>query len=106
MSDERIRVEIVRSGGVAGLKRTGRVDTADLDEERAAALRSLVSETTLTGQPGQPSAARTGGADRFQFDVTLVRGDDRRSFVVHESDLSDADQRLIRWVLAEGRVAG
>jgi hypothetical protein len=104
MPEERIRMEVVRSGGFAGVKRTGRVDTADLDEERSAELRRLVAESTLTGQRRGPSAPRPGAADQFQYEITVVRGDDRRSSRLSEADLSEADRNLVRWVLREGRV--
>jgi hypothetical protein len=75
VSEELIQVEVVRSGGFAGLSRTARVGSANLDEQRAATLRSLVSEASLSGQTPQASRA-PGGADRFQYEVTLVRGGD------------------------------
>ena len=105
MSSEHIQVEVTRTGGFAGMSRKGRVDTADVEEERAATLRRLVSEMSVaTGAP-RASAASGGGRDRFQYNVTIVSDDDRRSLVLHEP-LSDADQRLVAWVLAEGRLTG
>jgi len=105
VTDQRIRVEVVRSGGFAGQSRTGRVDTADLDEEGAATLRRLLSASTLAAGEGAV-AAGGGGPDRFQYSLTIIAGGERRSIVVDESDLSDADQRLLAWVLAEGRTTG
>ena len=100
MAGERVRVEVTRSGGFAGISRTRAVDTADLDEERADTLRTLVEESRLeTRTAGGPVA---GGADRFQYDVTIVRNSQRRSIVLHEPDLSEAQERLIRWVLKGG----
>ena len=101
MAGERVRVEVTRSGGFAGVSRTRTVDTADLDEERADTLRTLVEEFHLETRPagGGPAA---GGADRFQYDVTIVRNGQRRSIVLHEPDLSEAQERLIRWVLKGG----
>jgi len=103
MSDEAIIVEVTRSGGFAGVRRTGRVNTADLDSERAETLRRLVTEADVANRRGGAVGRRATGADRFQYDIAVVRGDDRRSFVVGEDQLSDADRRLLRWVLAEGR---
>jgi hypothetical protein len=105
MSDERVSIEVVRSGGFGGVRRTARADTDDLDEERAAALRSLVADAAL-GDRGTGARSGGGGADRFQYDVTLVRGNDRRELTLSESGLSEAQQRLVHWVLGASRRGG
>ena len=43
----RVRVEVVRSGGFAGLTRAAAMDTAELDAERAEQLRKLVDESGI-----------------------------------------------------------
>jgi len=93
----RIRVEVVRSGGFAGLRRTATLDTAELDGERAQQLRSLVDESQIDRLTSPPPGS--GAPDRYQYDVTVTRGNRRRSVVLHEADMPDAARRLVRWVL-------
>jgi hypothetical protein len=103
VGDERIEVEVVRSGGVTGMTRTARADTHVLDDAGTATLRALVTGSSVCGTAARPGTAGTGAPDHFQYDVTLVRGEDRRTAVLREGDLSDADRRLVRWVLQHGR---
>jgi hypothetical protein len=98
MAGERLRVEVTRSGGFAGISRTGTVDTGDLDEGRAEMLRTLVDQCRLEIRP-ETGRREAGGADRFQYGVTIVRDGQKRSIVLREPDLSEAQERLIRWVL-------
>ena len=93
----RVRVEVVRSGGFAGLTRAAVMDTAELDRERAEQLRKLVDESQIQSLTSTPPGS--GAADRFQYEVTVVRGNQRRSIVLHESNMPDAARRLVRWVL-------
>ena len=93
----RVRIEVVRSGGFAGLTRAATMDTAELDNERAQQLRELVEESQI--QSLTSARPRSGAADRFQYDVTVTRGDHRTSVVLYESDMPDAARRLVRWVL-------
>lgn len=102
MSDERIRVEVERSGGFGGVPRAARVDTDDLDDERANTLRGLVADAAL-GDRGTGARSGDRSRDKFTYDVTLVRGNDRRELTLPESALSDAQQRLVSWVLREAR---
>ena len=92
----RVRVEVVRSGGFAGLTRAAAMDTEELDAELAERLRKLVDESQIESLTSAPSRS---GADRFQYDVTVTRGNDRTSIVLHESSMPDAARRLVRWVL-------
>jgi hypothetical protein len=94
---ERIHVEVVRSGGFAGLTRAAAMDTEELDGERAEQLRKLVHESQIQSLTSAPPGS--GAADRFQYDVTVTRGNRRTSIVLHESKMPDAARRLVRWVL-------
>jgi hypothetical protein len=94
---ERIRVDVVRSGGFAGLTRAATMDTEELDGERAMQLRKLVDESQIQSLASAPPGG--GAADRFQYDVTVTRGDHRTSIVLRESEMPDAAHRLVRWVL-------
>ena len=80
MPDEGARLELTRSGGFAGLRRTARLD---LEAGEAEALAAAFGETA---EPLGPAA----GADRFQYDLTLVRGGERRSVRLREGAVPDA----------------
>jgi hypothetical protein len=93
----RVGVEVVRSGGFAGLTRAAAMDTAELDGERAEQLRKLVDESQIQSLTSAPPGS--GAADRFQYHVTVTRDDHRTSVVLNESNMPDAARRLVRWVL-------
>jgi hypothetical protein len=80
MPDEGARLELTRSGGFAGLRRTAQLD---LNPDEAEVLAAAFDET---GE--QPDRAK--GADRFQYDLTLVRGAQRRSVCLREGAIPDA----------------
>jgi hypothetical protein len=80
MPDDPARLELTRSGGFAGLRRTAQID---LDAGEAEALAAAFDEA---GE--QPDRAK--GADRFQYDLTLVRGAERRSVCLREDAVPDA----------------
>lgn len=80
MPDDGARLELTRSGGFAGLRRSAQLD---LEPDEAEALAAAFDEA---GE--HPERAR--GADRFQFDLTLVRGAERRSVRVREGAVPDA----------------
>jgi hypothetical protein len=93
----RVRVEVVRSGGFAGLTRAAAMDTEELDGERAEQLRELVDESQIESLTSGPPGS--GAVDRFQYEITVTRGDQRTSIVLNESDMPDAARNLVRWVL-------
>jgi hypothetical protein len=100
VTDERVRVEISRAGGFAGMTRSARADTAELDESRAAELRRLVEAVPSGGsKEDRPDTSASRGADRFQFDVTIRRGTHVEALGRREPDLTSDEQRLVRWVL-------
>ena len=103
MSDPRVRVEVVRSGGFAGISRTALADTAQLDQQQSAELRQLLDESAEDRTQRAPASGPPQGADRFQYDVTIQEDDHTESFVRQESELTPAEQRLVRWVLSSTR---
>ncbi len=100
MSDERVRVEVNRSGGFAGITRTASLDTESLDAAKAAELRRLVGVSRAASSPaaaGEPAARR--GADRFQFEITVEHDGQTETVARAEPDLTPVEQQLVRWVL-------
>lgn len=99
MAQERVKVEVVRSGGFAGLTRTASVDTDQLDDAAAEELRRLCEDSELgSGRTGAPSPVPPGAADLFQYGVTVQRGGRKVSFARSEPQLTPAERRLVSWV--------
>lgn len=70
MGDERVRVELVRTGGFAGVPVRVAVDTADVGPEEAGEVRRLVAGAALTD--AQPAPAPPGRPDRFRYTLTVT----------------------------------
>ena len=87
MSDP-FRIEFERSGGVAGISRRAVIDSTQLDPGKAAELEKLLS--AAVGASSTPD-----GADRFQYDLKIVRGGQERSLTLREGSLTDEQRRLV-----------
>lgn len=101
MSGEGVRIELARSGGVAGITVRSSLDTADLPADEAAMLEALVDEVDLSGLPGP--GVRPGAVDRFQYDLAITRGGRRQEVSVGEKELTPELRRLVQEVLARRR---
>ncbi|MFD8022426.1 protealysin inhibitor emfourin [Streptomyces lavendulae] len=89
-----MRIEVVRTGGFAGIERRAEVDTSgrpDEDELKALALLALRPD---------PAAGRgsSGVRDGFSYRITV----DGRTVSCQDPHLSDAQRGLIVRVLKEG----
>jgi hypothetical protein len=97
-----LRIDLVRSGGFAGLETTVSLDAATLPREEADELGRLVDRADLPRHP-RPPGPPPSGADRFQYDLAIVRGDERRTASLTEADLTPELRKLVRRVLELGR---
>jgi hypothetical protein len=79
-----IRVE--RSGGFAGLAQRAEIDTGALDPQDRQKLQDLVESTGFFQAPPSPEGD-PGGADRFQWQITVERGSDQHTVTLHEGSL-------------------
>jgi hypothetical protein len=77
VEDVRVRVEVERSGGFAGMVTRRSLDTAELPADEAGELRRLVAAADVAGlaQRLADAPAPPRGADRFQYDVTVHHGE-------------------------------
>jgi hypothetical protein len=73
VSEERIRIELVRSGGFAGISQRASVDTDKLPPEEAASVAKLVRAVDFDALAGLASGS-PGAADRFQYDLDVQQG--------------------------------
>ncbi len=86
-------------GGVAGLRTCVRMDTRELAPPAADALRTAVA--ALEG-PAAASVACGRGADRFRYEISVVRGEREQRIAASEAELSEPARLLVRHLLAHG----
>jgi hypothetical protein len=88
---ERWRIDLVRSGGVAGMTRRWSLDSQDLSADEAAEAERLLA--ALDGVPEQPPP--TPGADRFQYELQVTRAGRTRAVRVRDGAIPTEIQPLI-----------
>jgi len=79
-------VDLVRSGGMAGLSMGTSVDVSSLAPEAAAAVSQALSQVDLDVLARRPAAAPSG-PDRFQYDLTVETGGESHSVTLQEPDV-------------------
>ncbi len=90
-----MRIEFERSGGFAGMRLSGRVDTSELTAEQARSLAEAVDAARFWDLPGEIPGDRRG-ADRFQYVVTVEAADRRHTVRVDESAMPEALEALVK----------
>jgi len=80
---------------MAGLSLGTSVDVSSLAPEAAAAVSDALSQVDLDALAQRP-AVEPSGADRFQYDLTVQRGDQSHSVSLHEPDVPAELRPLIR----------
>ncbi|MFI5620220.1 protealysin inhibitor emfourin [Streptomyces sp. NPDC051567] len=88
-----MRIQVVRTGGFAGIERRAEVDTSGLPDE--AEWQALAR---LALRPGPPGRGADRVRDGFSYRITV----DGRTVSCREPDLSQAQRTLISRVLKEG----
>lgn len=101
MSDP-IHVSLIRSGGVAGLRRSASLDSASLDEERATELRRLVRKADIT-HLAEPTIRASRGADRFHYTLSVRQGETETTLTFAEDKTPDQLRDLLEMVWRDGR---
>lgn len=92
MPEDLWRIEIVRSGGFAGMSRRVELSSGDLSAAEKAEVERLIGELNAIERAARPGA----GTDRFQYDLTIVRGGQERHLTVSESDLTREQRALLK----------
>jgi hypothetical protein len=100
LSHAPVRVEVRRSGGFAGRVTEHAADTTALDPPAADELRRLVAELEAADPP---RTARSRGADRFQYDVTVQQGTGRRRYTADDGALTPELRALVEFAQRTGR---
>jgi len=90
-----LRIELTRSGGIAGLSTTlGELDTAELPEPEAREIEELVSRADVPSL-AEASPMRGEGADRFQYELTIEDAGGRHELAMSEDSVPDDLRPLI-----------
>jgi hypothetical protein len=97
-----MRVEFERSGGFAGMRRSGSVNTGELTTGQALSLEEAVDAAQFWDLPCE-IAGDPRGADRFQYVVTVEAADRQHTVRVDESAMPEALSALVKAVT---RLAG
>ena len=92
MSARDWRIEVVRTGGFAGVRKRVTVTRADLSDEDADSLRVLVE--TAEPPPADPMP------EAFQYDLTITGDSGRWRVTVSEPELEREQRALLRRLLA------
>jgi hypothetical protein len=97
-----VRVELRRSGGIAGITMVSALDTATADPATAAIVDSALANVDLPALAASGAAA-SSGADRFQYDLTVDKDGERHSLSLGESALPAELRPLVQALVAKAR---
>jgi hypothetical protein len=89
-----LRIVVVRTGGLAGLRRAWRVEAAGSDADAWLPL--------IDACPWEEPPASAPGADRYSWEVAAAHGPDDHRVVLGESDAAGPWRELIDRVRADG----
>lgn len=95
-----MRVSVVRSGGVAGMRRSATLDTDSLDPKQAEDLRRLVLDANLPDL-GEPTISTA--ADRFHYTLTVEDGARRESVMFPEERVPERLRELFELLWRESK---
>ncbi|HEX7253038.1 MAG TPA: protealysin inhibitor emfourin [Thermoanaerobaculia bacterium] len=78
-----MKISLVRTGGVAGMRREATIDTANLGPRDSEEIHRLVN--AAADEPASAkTSARPGGPDRFHYTLTIEDGGRRRALTFEE----------------------
>jgi len=96
-----MRIHFVRTGGFAGMQLANTIDSEELPDDEVHALKSELDNANffelpsfLAGETG--GAGQTGGADRFQYEITVEDGRLKHTIAAGESSLPGNVQPLVQ----------
>lgn len=100
-----MRLDLVRSGGFANLRVPASLDTEELPPGEAQEIEALVGKVDLKSLADR-SPLHGRGADRFQYDLRVVRDGEEQRVIVSESAASPELRAVIDRVLTQGSDPG
>ncbi|MBM7809055.1 hypothetical protein JOD57_004892 [Geodermatophilus bullaregiensis] len=96
--EERVQVDVERTGGLGGLVTHRSADTGSLPAEEAGRLRDLVGGLDLEALGRAPAPARSV-PDAFEYDVVVSIGGRSVHLHARDPDVPEQLRPLIRFVL-------
>lgn len=90
-----MRLHFVRTGGFAGLRLAATIDTEVLPEEECELLMDELDNANFFELPSVLEAPY-GGADRFQYEVTVEREEDQHTVEAGEAAVPENLQPLLQ----------
>lgn len=99
------RVDFERTGGFAGLRLSVTVDSQTLPAEEAFHLEENLANAQFFDLPAKMISSQ-GGADRYQYRITVQEQERIHTVELSESAVSEACQSLIRQLTLLARTAG
>ena len=96
------RIEMTRSGGVAGVQLRSAIDTAALAPADAAEVEAMLGKVDLD-ELTSGSTRRGGPPDRFQYDLVIEQDGRRHEITIGERDVSPPLRSLLERLVDEAR---
>ncbi|MEJ7656531.1 MAG: protealysin inhibitor emfourin [Thermoleophilaceae bacterium] len=100
-----MQLDVVRSGGFANLRFPASLDTDELPRAEAQEIEALVGEIDLKSL-AERSPLRGAGADRFQYELKVVRDGAEYRVIASESEVPPELRAVIDRVLTQGSAPG
>lgn len=97
-----MRIHFERSGGFTGMRLGTTVDTGSLPAEKAQNLHDLVEAANFFSLPASLQSPG-GGADRFQYHISVEREDDSHTVEVSESAVPESLWPLLNQLMTMAR---
>jgi len=92
-----MRITFERSGGFAGLTSTVELDTESLPPDEAHNVQKMVEDANFFNLPAS-ILARSQGADRFQYVVTVEVEDKQHTVRMEDGAIPDAQRPLVNYL--------
>ncbi len=89
-----MKITLVRTGGVAGIRRAVQIDTEALDSVRARELERLVAAANLHRLP-EPTTSTRSRPDRLRYKLTVQQGSRKQTVTFDEHRIPEAVKPLI-----------
>jgi len=90
-----MQIYFKRSGGFMGIPVQGEVDTSSLPADQAEIIESMLDEAQFFDLPSEPPA-QTNAADRFTYELKVVRNNTEHTVYFSEQDASVEINTLVR----------
>jgi len=89
-----MRIYFQRVGGFAGMRLSTTLEDGDLDEEEARVLKAEIEQAGFFALPPRLQSAG-GGADRFEYHITIELDQRQHSITVGEAAMPDSLRPLV-----------